>query len=254
MIVQLILFGTLSAQAQVYSDNSKQILYKRDDVSKERSLSKRQTEPKRKTKIQKAGNLPIYFARSSAPASRAVISPSELLFNQMPGLMSGDMLEAVIPHSIIAFPEEKAPVLAVVSNGKFRGARLIGFSGLEPNSKRIFIEFTKITFKKQTAKVVASGLTEAGQPGFEGEYHSQEAKYFAGDFLASMTAAYFDSQVPRYQSLLGQVEDTSTKSAVKKGLAAGSKSGAERFREKLKKAPEFSVLSGSQYLHVLIMN
>lgn len=244
MILVLLILLSIPVQAQVFSSSSKEVLYKRDSEGVKRVLSREVVKEKEKPVVKKKaqGNLPQYFAKTGAPAGRAVIQAKEALLEKMPGLEVGEMLEAYIPHSVIAFPEEKAPVLAIVTKGKFKGAKLIGHSKLEPNSKRIFIEFTKMTFRKQTAKVAAYGLTASGQPGFEGEYHSQELKYFTGDFLASMTAAYFDSQVPRYNSLLGQVEDSSTESALKKALAAGSLSSARRFREKLHDVPEFSYI------------
>lgn len=67
-----------------------------------------------------------------------------------------------------------------------------------------------------------------------------------------MTAAYFDSQVPRFNTLLGQVQDSSTESALKMGLAAGSMSSAKRFRDKLRRAPEFSELLKNQSISLLI--
>jgi hypothetical protein len=244
----------INAPGQVFTGSSKEVLYKREKNESYRDLgsnkqSKKQT---RSSRPQPVGNLPSYFARTSTPSSRAILQPSKELLDSMPGLQIGDMLDAYIPHSVIAFPDEKAPVVAIVTSGRFKGAKLVGGSSLEPNSKRIFIEFTHMTYKKQTAKVKASGLSESGQPGFEGEYHSQELKYFTGDFLASMTAAYFDSQVPRFNTLLGQVQDNSTESALKMGLAAGSMSSARRFREKLQKVPEFSVLNSAHRIQALI--
>jgi hypothetical protein len=96
-------------------------------------------------------------------------------------------------------------------------------------------------------------LTESGQPGFEGEYHSQELKYFTGDFLSSMTAAYFDSQVPRFQTLFGQVREVSPEAALKTGLAAGAMSSAERFRQKLKQSPEFCDLNAGFKIVVMFI-
>lgn len=233
------------AEAQIYSEGGSQVLYKRSEVEAKRSIDEKVEVKKKPKDAVTGGNLPNYYVRSNQPSRRAIVAPNDTHMSQMPNLKTGDMLLATIPHSIIAFPDEKSPVLAVVTEGPFKGAKLIGQSRLEPNSKRIFIDFQTMTFANHTAKVTASALTSDGVPGFEGEYHSQELKYFTGDFLSSMTAAYFDSQVPRYNSFFGTIEDTSTDSAIKKGLAAGAKSSAERFREKLKKTPEFAELKGS---------
>jgi hypothetical protein len=188
-------------------------------------------------------NLPQYFATSSAQNETLVIVPqitSEKLWN----LKSGDQFEIEIPHSVIAFPDERAPVVAIIKSGQFKGAKVLGQSFLEPNSKRIFLDFFRITYDRRTYDFVASALTSEGQTGFIGKYHSRELEYFAGDFSASFVAAYFDGLVPRYRTILGEVDDTSVDSAAKKGMASGATATAERFREKLKKVPEFSELQG----------
>jgi hypothetical protein len=258
LIVYWLIFAIVgsSASAGVFSNTDKELLYKRETPQRQiqsREPAKEEKRASSRRKRSQSGNLPNYFAASTVTKPIEVIAPSESLASSIPGLNPGDMLEALIRHSIIAFPDEKAPVVANVTSGKYRGARLVGFSTLEKNSKRIFVKFTKISFRGQVAKVEASGLNEAGQPGLEGEYHSQELKYFTGDFLASMTAAYFDSQVQRIQTFFGPVQDASTESAAKMGLAAGANSTARRFREKLKSNPEFSVLEGSKRLRVIVL-
>jgi hypothetical protein len=193
--------------------------------------------------LPSSGNLPAYYSSNRNSNEALVITPQvtkERLWN----LKSGDQFEIEIPHSVIAFPDERAPVVAVIKSGQFKGAKILGQSFLEKNSKRIFIDFFKITFNRSTHDFMASALTDEGQTGFIGKYHSREMEYFAGDFSASFVAAYFDGLVPRYRTVFGEVPDTSVDSAVKKGMASGAMSTAERFREKLKKVPEFSELKG----------
>jgi hypothetical protein len=250
----LILFLVLvsaDSEAQVYSDNKKEVLYQREKASDHaRTFERNEKSEKKKREKQSRGNLPNYFKAPSQIKEIAIVSPEGK--GKIPGLFVGDVLSGVIPHAVIAFPDEKAPVLAEVTSGKFKGATLVGSSRLEKNSKRVFIDFTHMTYRKQTVEISVSALTADGQPGFVGEYHSKELKYFTGDFLSSMTAAYFDSLVPRYRSLLGNVEDNSPDSALKKGLAAGAMASAERFREKLKKSPGFSVIDMSSVKLVII--
>ena len=59
----------------------------------------------------------------------------------------------------------------------------------------------------------------------------------------------------KVQDEAGQVvEDSSVDTAVKKGLASGALSTADRFREKLKKVPEFSEIKGPFNLKILILD
>ncbi len=169
-------------------------------------------------------------------------------------IKTGDSIPLLISHSIIAFPDEKSPVVAIPTQTKFKGIKFLGESNLEPNTKRIFISFNKIAVGQNVYQLRASGLPDNGQPGFIGEHHSREAEYFAGNFISAFTAAYFDSLVPRSTNVFGQVqEDTSTNSAFKKGLASGSMATADRFKEKLKQVPEFSELKGPIELSALIL-
>jgi hypothetical protein len=231
LILLLVLVST-DSEAQVYSENKKEVLYQREKTSEHaRTFESNEKIKKKIRKKRSRGNLPSYFKAPSQTREIAIVSPEGK--GKIPGLLVGDVLTGIIPHAVIAFPDEKAPVLAEVKSGKFKGATLVGSSRLEKNSKRVFIDFTHMTYKKQTVEISASALTAEGQPGFVGEYHSQELKYFTGDFLSSMTAAYFDSLVPRYRSLLGNVEDNSPDSALNKGLAAGAMASAERFRKTL---------------------
>jgi hypothetical protein len=249
----MVIFFSQSTFSQVYSENQKEVLYQRNGESdSKRSFVQEKAKPKKKARARQRGNLPSYFSVRSEPKDISIIAPQGK--GKVPGLLVGDVLQGVIPHSVIAFPDEKAPVLAEVIAGKFRGATLVGHSKLEQNSKRVFIEFTHMTYKKQTVEIAATALTRDGQPGFVGEYHSQELKYFTGDFLSSMTAAYFDSLVPRYRTLLGNIEDNSPDSALKKGLAAGANASAERFREMLSNSPEYVTLSFISNILVVIKN
>jgi hypothetical protein len=248
----MVVFLSQSAFSQVYSENQKEILYqRRGDADSKRSLSPKETTKEKKRQSRKSGNLPTYFVVRSEPKEISIIAPQGK--GKIPGLLVGDVLQGVIPHSVIAFPDEKAPVLAEVTAGKFKGATLVGHSKLERNSKRVFIEFTHMTFREQTVELAATALTSDGQPGFVGEYHSQGLKYFTGDFLSSMTGAYFDSLVPRYRSLLGNIEDNSPNSAVKRGLSAGAMATAERYREKLRNTPEFSELAGPFQFQAVVL-
>lgn len=201
-------------------------------------------------------NLPReYFVSSQRQStSSELIQPPKGSIEIFRGLKVGDILEVNIPHSVIAFPDEKAPVIGIVSQGSLSGFKFIGESYLEKNSKRIFIDFSRLVSGQQIFNLRGVGVSSEGQPGLNGEYHSREVEYFTGDFIASFAAGYFDGLVPRRSNAFGQIEiDSSVDSAVKKGLASGALSTAERFREKLKRVPEFSEIKGPFNLKILTL-
>lgn len=203
------------------------------------------------------GNLPseyqISFGRQST-ASELVV-PVKGSVEVFRGIKVGDSFDLYVDHSVIAFPDEKAPVVAQAQSGSVRGLKFIGESYLEPNSRRIFINFNRVVQGDHIFSVKGVGVASNGQPGISGEYHSREVEYFTGDFIASFAAGYFDGLVPRKTNVFGQVvEDPSVDTAVKKGLASGALSTADRFRQKLKKVPEFSEIKGPFKLKVLILD
>jgi hypothetical protein len=221
----------------------------------------KQTNPVKKKHRQKSSvdnnsNLPSeYLAASNRSSTLSeLVLPKAGTSELFKALRVGDILELYIPHSVVGFADEKSPVIAVPQSGTLRSLRFIGESFLEPNTRRIFINFNRVVHGHSIYRFSGVAVSSEGQPGLLGEYHSREAEYFTGDFVASFAAGYFDGLVPRKTNVFGQVEsDTSVDSAVKKGLASGALSTAERFREKLKKVPQFSELKGPFEIKLLVL-
>lgn len=212
--------------------------------------------PRAEVRPQESGNLPTEYLRVNRQSTASeLVQPPKGSIEIFRALRVGDTLDLKVSHSIIAFADEKSPVIAVSDAGPFKGVRFIGESYLEPNTKRIFINFQRVLIGNQIYQTKAVGVSSEGQPGLFGEYHSREAEYFTGDFIASFAAGYFDGLIPRRTNAFGQIEtDSSIDSAVKKGLASGALSTADRFREKLKKVPEFSELKGPIEMQVLVLD
>jgi len=203
-----------------------------------------------------SANIPTEYIISLPRESNAseLIQPPKGSVEIFRGIKVGDIVEVNVPHSVIAFPDEKAPVVGSADQGQFRGFKFIGESYLERNSKRIFINIYRLVIGQQIFDIKGVGVSSQGQPGLIGKNHSREAEYFAGDFIASFAAGYFDGLIPRKTNVFGQIEtQSSVDSAVKKGLANGALSTADRFRDKLKKVPEFSEIKGPFNLKILIL-
>lgn len=216
------------------------------------------SKPHKKVKpiVERNSNIPSEYlaAAGRQSTSSELIQPPKGASELFRGLRIGDTLQLNVEHSVIAFSDEKSPVVAFTHSGSLKGFKFIGESYLEPNTKRIFINFTKLIQGHQIFNFKGVGVSSNGQPGLTGEYHSREAEYFTGDFIASFAAGYFDGLIPRKTNAFGQLEmDNSVDSAVKKGLASGALSTADRFREKLKKVPEFSEIKGPFEIQLLVL-
>jgi hypothetical protein len=206
--------------------------------------------------VVRQGNLPYDYNNRSvqrlAKTSVFVVSPGDIK-TKLRALAMGEIIMAEIPHWIIGFPDEKAPVVAIVKDQKLKGATFLGESWLEKNSRRIFIEFKYVTINRKTYSLRATARTALGVPGFEGVYHSNEGALFAGNFMSAFVAGYFEGQIPQTTTPYGTViQDTTIDSAWKKGMATGAMQTADAFREKLKKVPEFSELRGPTQVEILI--
>lgn len=203
------------------------------------------------------GNLPIYFLNRGSFSSEnsPVILPSQTQNLRSSDLLAGEVILAEIKESLIAFNDVKAPVRAVIKSGKLKGSILIGEATLEKNSKRILIDFKRLrtSSNNQNYEVIGYGLDSKGILGLEGNLVSGEDKYFAAEFLSSAAAGAVDASIERNQNSIGNyVEKPSTDTIAKKALVGALSSTTNHFSEKLKKAPEYSVLEGSFEIQVLI--
>jgi hypothetical protein len=221
----------------------KQAPMSEEKSARKKSLSKK-ADLNSRSMTSSETNLPDYLQtprNSQSDIKSAVILPTETKQEKLLKVRPGDTAQVQITHSIMAFPDETSPVVGVVKSGALRGSKLFGESRLEPNSKRVFVEFQKVSFSDSTYQIKASTLSA----GIKGDYHTNEDSLFAGEFLSAFVAAYFDAQVPRQTNAYGQViDDRSVDAATKKAMAAGSMSSADRFRQKLKSVPEFSEVKG----------
>lgn len=236
-----------------FNSIGEEVLFKVDLNPKKQVLPVKSKTPTNKKK-RVPSNLPKYLSKNRGP--RKTYDGGEIIVaskssHKLPNwIKPGAIFKGKILHSVLAFPDEKTPVVAKFSN---KNIRLLGEAHLEANSKRILIHFKRIVIGAVTYSVSSIALTDFGTPGFLGKYYSKEFSIFSADFLSRFTAAYFEGLRPRATNLLGQdIETGSVDSAVKKGLAEGALSSAERFREKLKKVPEFSELLGPRPIKILI--
>jgi hypothetical protein len=232
-------------KASVLPDKSESINKK--EKTKEKS--------KPKTEIR---NLPLeyrynnHFVIEESP----IVVPTGKMGIKFKDLRPGDLTTATIKESVFAFQDSKAPVRAIITSGPLKGSIFIGEANLEKNSKRILIEFKKFRDPniKDNYSVIASAMDSKGILGLSGTVISNEESYFAAEVIAAGAAGYADSTIQRDQNAFGNsVDNRSTDTFAKKAIVAGLSKTAERFSEKLKQAPEYSVLEGPIQIQILIL-
>lgn len=216
------------------------------------------TTPKAVKNSNGPGNLPSYLrvpSHSSQGADSRIQVPTAKTGYKFTELKPGDVIQAQILESAVAFLDAKAPVRALIHHGQLKGSIFLGEATLEKNSKRILINFSK--FRKPndetTYQLSASVLDSKGILGLEGKLISGEPTYFAGELVAAGAAGYADSTVERNQNAFGNnVDVPSTSNYAKKAIASALSRTADRFSEKLKSAPEYSFLEGPIQIQVII--
>lgn len=193
---------------------------------------------------------------SMVVSGNPIIASSGIVYRELQTIRSGDVLFARVPHSVIAFGESKAPVSAKISQVGGRDYILIGEATLEKASKRILLTFKTLREASgdETFEVVAQGLSLDGTLGVEGEYVSGESKLFAAEVVAAGAAGFADASVSRSTNVLGQVQDeNSLDTRSKKALGTALSRTADRFAEKQKQSPEYSVLNGPVAFKILFI-
>ncbi len=251
----ILLFLPVVAFAQ-----SRSSLYKKPEVvkvEKQEAKTLSPTHSSKKSPPMSAGNLDgeilVRVSRFRAEENPVLLPTIKTI--ELKDFKVGEVVTATIPESLIAFPDSKVPVRALITSGRLKNSVLVGEAALEKNSKRIIIEFKKLRIERETEtiEVKAVALDQNGVLGIEGDYKSGEGKYFAAELLAAGAAGYADATIERSQNILGNSVEAPTSDTVsKKALSSALSKTAERFAEKVKSAPEYSVVKGPVSIQILL--
>ena len=164
---------------------------------------------------------------------------------------------AFLDQALTASPSVKAAVRVELIDDRcpYKGAFLLGEATLDKDiNERVLLDFNKLRIpgKDLSSNLKASGHSIGGEAGLLGEFHSNEAMYFGGEFLAAGAAGFADATIQRNQTAFGQYQtvpgvDTAAKGAV---VNAMSKT-ADRFAEKQRQQPGYTTVRGGQRVYVL---
>jgi hypothetical protein len=184
------------------------------------------------------------------------VTPAQPVFREIDSFKPGQIESAYITQSVLAFNDGKAPVSAILTDDKGRDIILIGEATLEKNSKRILIDFNTARFENysEVFEVKASALDQEGILGLSGEYISGESKFFLAELAAGAAAGLTDASISRSTNAFGnQTDERSLDTNSKKALGSALTRTADRYAEKVRAAPEYSVLRGPSLIKVLIL-
>lgn len=208
---------------------------------------------------EEPGNLPVYLTPGAVSAfPNSAESSFFMTFSSKKGSVksarAGSVFDAVVEQAILASPTTPNPIVATITSGPLSGATLLGEAAFGKELKCILLSFNLLKSKdgESTFQLKGVGTAPSGEACIEGQYESQNGRFFLAEMLATGTAVVVDSQVQRSQNVLGNyVEEPSLSNAAKKGLAASLTKTAEHAAESMKAAPEFTRLAGFQAIRVI---
>jgi hypothetical protein len=206
---------------------------------------------------QRSGSVSSYGSSwSNVVQGNPIVLPAQPVARELESLLVGEMQLARIKQSVLAFNEGKAPVAAHLTDRRGRDIILIGEATLEKNSKRILVDFrnARLENSSELFDFKAVAMDGDGTLGLDGDYHSGEPKFFAAELAAAAAAGFADSSVNRPTNAFGnQQEEKSLDTSGKKAIGSALARTADRFAEKVRQTPEYSVLRGPMTIKVLIV-
>ncbi|MBK7892169.1 MAG: hypothetical protein IPJ84_15400 [Bdellovibrionales bacterium] len=193
---------------------------------------------------------------SNVVQGNPIVLPAQPVARELETLLPGELQLARIKQSVLAFNEGKAPVAANLTDERGRDIILIGEATLEKNSKRILVDFRIARLESSSELFDFKGVAMDGDGtlGLEGDYQSGKPKFFAAELAAAAAAGFADASVNRPTNAFGnQQEERSLDTSGKKAIGSALARTADRFAEKVRQAPEYSVLKGPAAIQVLVL-
>jgi hypothetical protein len=204
-----------------------------------------------------ASNLPTYYAgvnRNQFTASQASVFVPPASSPKLRSVEVGDILEALLEQSIKASPSTPTPVRALVTSSKAPGAYVIGTATLDKELKRVLLKFTKLRLRSgEVYSLAATGLSQNGQVGMEGEYHSETGLFMAAEFAAATATGIADASVNRQQNAFGNwTQDPSIGNHLKQGAVSALSNTTKRLSESAATAPEWTQTEANQEIKIIV--
>lgn len=204
-----------------------------------------------------AGNLPGFARRSDVNTLEVQQSPIHIAKDIKPYssivLGRGDIVSARITQDLIGYEGAESPVRAIITEGPYKDAWLIGNATLDKKTKNILIRFS--TFRSQFSEVRLEGSVHSvsGALGLKGEFNSNHWNYFWAEMLASGVSGYANALTERRRSVLGYSEIVPNPgSAANQAVAEAAAKTSDRLAERARDAPEFTVVRGPTEVQVFI--
>ncbi len=238
-------------------------LYKAEEPPKLQEVAPQKPIETKKPKTKKAASkvdqdsnfLSSHKLAEKTPGGEYVYVASKKTTLTHPKLPPGTKLLAEVSEGILAVSGERLPVSARVLSGAAQGGVLLGEARLELSTRRIFIEFKKLTYQNEKYTLKASGYDSNLQLGLEAEDQSSLAALFALEFLGNLASGFAHSSVTTSRNAWGDYqEEPSLENAGKKAAGEAVGRSVERtIQQQIKRGEYGTISSRPTIIQVLVL-
>lgn len=214
---------------------------------------------KKTAKIQSlSGNLDNSLLRSKMidDIKTPTQIPKNNNFNKDSNLLVGTVFKALIQNDIIAYVGSTSPIEAVILEGEYKGALLLGNATMDVQTKRVNIAFSQIRKRNSQVSYSVSGLVrdKSGDLGLDATHESFYWNYFFAEAALNTASGFANATTERTKNRDGNYEITpSIDSSAKQGVAIGLAKAGDRISDRLKSAPEYVTAKSPFVVQVVIL-
>jgi hypothetical protein len=203
-------------------------------LNKKRKISESESEIKRKANVPNTlTNLVKYPQENS-------------VFNDL-GVFEGSTLEIKIMENMIGYGESKRSVSGEVMSGNLKGFVVLGNVSMDPKTKELLVDFTKI--RQKDGNKMHKFRAESR---LKGRHETKLWTYFWATVAANAVGGFAEGAKDREYTIVGSKSLVSPENMLKNSVARAGNAGAEIFINELKKYPEFTVVIGPTITNAVI--
>lgn len=264
MFLKLILLSLISnAEFQdMIHDKSLNLTEAKVSSKKERNtkLKKRNKTVKVYKKKVPRGNLPDY---AIVPDGALIGDIDENQMSQITKnsyfvlnkVKTGDVFKLSLDDVIYAIEGKKNKITGVIQSGRLIGSRVLGYTELEPYSKKLLIRFNSLKDRDgSTYDIEAKGKLDGSIFIKPTKYISKRRKNLLGLVLAAFGSSYLQSRVGVNQTLLGNLQDNSMESATYQAGSEGARVIADEFKDAITNEQDVAFISDPRFYEIQFLD
>lgn len=159
-------------------------------------------------------------------------------------LKVGDEYRVFLNNIIYGIEGSQIKISGVILNGPAMGARISGYTELEPFSKKVLVKFNRIILNSGEVYEFESSLGTSTDYFIQPDkYISKKSRFLTGYVLSAFASSFLQSKVQFNQSLFGNQAVNNPKNAAYMGGAKGVENISGEFENALKNSKDVAYVT-----------